>query len=89
MKKREGKTTLNLLCFFPHPFLELIMLFCPSGAAPAALQRCAGGHPHLPQGLSEPHRLHGLSPAVSFKQNKKIKTKPSKAKQGININKTK
>lgn len=36
----------------------------PPGDAPAPLQRGAGGHPHLPQGLPQPHPLRGLPPAV-------------------------
>lgn len=36
----------------------------PPGHAPTALQRCAGGHPHLQEGLSQPHPLWGLPAEV-------------------------
>ena len=34
------------------------------GAGPAALQRCAGGDPHLPPGLPQPHPLPGVPTAL-------------------------
>lgn len=39
---------------------------CPAGVAPATLQRCAGGHPYLPQGIPQQASLPRIQAKVGI-----------------------